>query len=140
VPTISGIHHVALTVSDLAVSAAWYGELFGMQVVMDEPHTGGTATILRDPGSGLFLGLHQHDANDGGAFHETTTGLDHLSFGVPDQQALEAWRDRLQQREISQSPITDRNYGSVLVFRDPDNIQLELIAPPVPTSGHEEPR
>jgi hypothetical protein len=28
------------------------------------------------------------------------------------------------------SPISDQPWGSVLVFRDPDNIQLELCAPP----------
>ena len=29
----------------------------------------------------------------------------------------------------TQSPIVDEPYASVLVFRDPDNIQLELFAP-----------
>ncbi len=31
-------------------------------------------------------------------------------------------------RPCTQSPIADEPYGSVLVFRDPDNIQLELAA------------
>jgi hypothetical protein len=31
---------------------------------------------------------------------------------------------------LTQSPIADEVYGSVLVFRDPDNIQLEFFAPP----------
>jgi hypothetical protein len=30
---------------------------------------------------------------------------------------------------LTQSPIADEPYGAVLVFRDPDNIQLELFAP-----------
>jgi hypothetical protein len=30
---------------------------------------------------------------------------------------------------LTQSPIVDAPYASVLVFRDPDNIQLELFAP-----------
>ena len=33
-------------------------------------------------------------------------------------------------KPLTQSPISDQPYGSVLVFRDPDNIQLELFAPP----------
>ncbi len=33
-------------------------------------------------------------------------------------------------KPLTQSPIADEPYGSVLVFRDPDNIQLELFAPP----------
>jgi hypothetical protein len=36
---------------------------------------------------------------------------------------------------LTQSPIADEPYGSVLVFRDPDNIQLELFSPPPETHG-----
>jgi glyoxylase I family protein len=33
------------------------------------------------------------------------------------------------EKPLTQSPIADESYASVLVFRDPDNIQLELFAP-----------
>ena len=33
-------------------------------------------------------------------------------------------------KPLTQSPIADEAYGSVIVFRDPDNIQLELFCPP----------
>jgi hypothetical protein len=33
-------------------------------------------------------------------------------------------------KPLTQSPIADEVYGSVVVFRDPDNIQLELFCPP----------
>jgi hypothetical protein len=33
-------------------------------------------------------------------------------------------------KPLTQSPIADESYGSVLVFRDPDNIQLELVCLP----------
>jgi hypothetical protein len=42
---------------------------------------------------------------------------------------LASWEARLRDLEVSYSPIYERSYGSLLVFRDPDNIQLELIAP-----------
>jgi len=32
-------------------------------------------------------------------------------------------------KPLTQSPIADEAYGSVLVFRDPDNLQLEFFAP-----------
>jgi len=51
---------------------------------------------------------------------------------VPDRAELERWQHTLRDRRIVHSPIADRSYGSVLVFRDPDNIQLGLIAPPTP--------
>jgi hypothetical protein len=59
---------------------------------------------------------------------------------VPDRSDLEAWQSHLEangvvrsdaaDKPLTQSPIADEPYGSVLVFRDPDNIQLELFAPP----------
>ena len=33
-------------------------------------------------------------------------------------------------RPLTQAPIADEPYGSVLTFRDPDNIALELFSPP----------
>jgi hypothetical protein len=33
-------------------------------------------------------------------------------------------------RALTQSPIADTPYGGVLVFRDPDNIQLEFFCQP----------
>jgi hypothetical protein len=59
---------------------------------------------------------------------------------VPTRADLEAWQGHLEangvirsdaaDKPLTQSPIADEPYGSVLVFRDPDNIQLELFAPP----------
>jgi catechol 2,3-dioxygenase-like lactoylglutathione lyase family enzyme len=115
--------------TDLERSVAWYSELFGLVRIMDEAHAGGRAIVLMHPETSLFMGLHAHDANGGERFAETRTGLDHLSFGVPSRDVLVAWRERLVTHTIEHSPIRDVSYGSVLVFRDPDNIQLELIAP-----------
>src|SRR4051794_3298198 len=129
---VPSIHHLSLTVTDLARSLAWYSDLLGLVKIMDEPHEGGHAIVLMQPEVGLFVGLHQHVANGGEAFAETRTGLDHVSFAVPDRAALVAWQQRLHERGVVHSPIADVSYGSVLVLRDPDNIQLEFIAPAQP--------
>ena len=58
-------------------------------------------------------------------------GLDHMAWGVASRQELERWAQWLDALQVEHSGITDvtgqRSY-SVIVFRDPDNIQLELIA------------
>lgn len=128
-PAVTGIHHLSLTTTDLERSVAWYSDLLGLIKIMDEPHDGGRAVVLMQPQSGLFIGLHSHDTNAGERFAETRTGLDHVSFGVANREVLEAWQERLTERGVVHSPIADVSYGSVLVFRDPDNIQLEFIAP-----------
>jgi catechol 2,3-dioxygenase-like lactoylglutathione lyase family enzyme len=134
------LHHIALTVTDVDRSIPWYETLFGITYQMEEPHPGGTGKLLADDNWQLIIVLHRHDGNQGETFHETRTGLDHVGFMVPTRQDLEAWQTHLEahgvahaeaaDRPCTQSPIRDRPYGSVLVFRDPDNIQLEFFAQP----------
>ena len=137
-PHAARLHHIALTVSDLDASVDWYGKVFGVKHLMDAPHEGGVGRILADETMSLMFALHAHDASEGEPFRETRTGLDHVGFAVPTRRDLEAWQDHLEthgvrreaaaDRPLTQSPIADESYGSVLVFRDADNIQLELIA------------
>jgi catechol 2,3-dioxygenase-like lactoylglutathione lyase family enzyme len=133
------LHHLALTVADLDASVQWYEAVFDVHPVLDVPHQGGVGRILADEAQTLMFALHRHDTNDGGLFAETTTGLDHAGFHVAGRGDLEAWQDHLEahgvvrsdaaDKPLTQSPIADEPYASVLVFRDPDNIQLELFAP-----------
>jgi glyoxylase I family protein len=140
-PTVTAprLHHLAITVTDLDASVRWYESVFDVRHLMDEPHSGGVGRILADAGMQLMFALHQHDTNDGAMFAETTTGLDHAGFLMPTRDDLTAWQEHLEangvvrsdtaDKPLTQSPISDRPYGSVLVFRDPDNIQLEFFCP-----------
>jgi glyoxylase I family protein len=134
------LHHLALTVTDVDASVRWYEDVFGVRFQMDAPHPGGVGKVLADESWELMIVLHRHDTNDSSHFAETATGLDHAGFLVPGRADLESWQAHLESkgvarrdtadRPLTQSPIADEPYGSVLVFRDPDNIQLELFAPP----------
>jgi catechol 2,3-dioxygenase-like lactoylglutathione lyase family enzyme len=107
---------------------------------MEAPHQGGVGKLLADDDFSLVIVLHRHDGNDRQTFHETRTGLDHLGFGVPTLADLQAWQDRLEangvrrvdvaDRPLTQSPYAVTDAGTILVFRDPDNIQLEFFSPP----------
>ena len=133
------LHHLALTVTDVDASVRWYEDVFGIQFQMNVPHAGGVGKLLADEGRQLMIVLHRHDANAGSMFGEAVTGLDHAGFMVPGRGDLEAWQTHLESKGVvsaevadkplTQSPIADEPYASVLVFRDPDNIQLELFAP-----------
>ena len=55
--------------------------------------------------------------------------LDHISFGVAEHADLDAWASWLDELGIEHSGVIDTDNPipySVVVFRDPDNIQLEL--------------
>jgi glyoxylase I family protein len=137
--TRPSFHHVALTVSDVDASVAWYEEVFAIKHQVDIPHPGGVGKLLADERYQLMIVLHAHDSNDGAAFAETATGLDHVGLAVRTRGELVDWQRHLEAHGVtpsdvadaplSQSPIVDAPYASVLVFRDPDNIQLELFAP-----------
>ena len=135
VPAVTGFHHFSPTVSDVEASAQWYERVFGMnRVPVTFPHHGaeeqGYAVLLIDPRSGVAIGLHHHEANPGQLFDESRTGLDHISFGVADRASLDAWASWLDELGIKHSGVIDTAKPmpySVVVFRDPDNLQLELF-------------
>jgi catechol 2,3-dioxygenase-like lactoylglutathione lyase family enzyme len=124
-----GLQHVAITVTNLERSTAWYSRLFGADPVLDEDEESGTFhhTVFVLDG-GMLFGLHTHTAgNSGDQADETRTGLDHISFALAGSTELERWRDRLG---IVHGGIKQAHYGSGVSFRDPDNIALEFFAPP----------
>lgn len=127
-PEFTGVSHVGLSVTDLDRSTAWYTDVLGLQVLMPTDVPGLKRVLLVHPGSGLMVGLGQHGEATGAAFDERATGLDHLSLAVGSRDELAEWERRLADKGVSYTPIQDEFYGSVLVFRDPDNIQLELFA------------
>jgi glyoxylase I family protein len=142
-PPTPQLHHVALTVSDLDTSLRWYAEVLGLIYRMDVPHEGGIGKLMTDHTWQLGIVLHRHDASTGDPFREVVVGLDHVGMAVASRDALVAWQEHLErhgvarkdraEQPLTQSPIADEQYGSVLVFRDPDNIQLELVVPaPLP--------
>lgn len=129
-PDISGIHHVSVTVTDIDRSVPWYCEVLGLTKLMEEQHPNdpGYGVILGKPDWSMCVGLHTHPTNESERFSEVRTGLDHVGFMVSGRGELDAWKERLAELGVDQSPINDRDGYSVLVFRDPDNIQLEFMS------------
>ena len=129
-PAIVGAHHVALTVSDVERSSAWYCDLLGLVPVLSGDDAAVSYRVLAHPASGWVIGLRQYHSKPSDGFDEFRTGLDHLAFGVADRSALDAWEEELRRRvDITFTPIVDTPIGSVIVFRDPDGIQLEFWLP-----------
>jgi len=123
------IAHVAVTVTDLDVSEAWYTDVFGVGPILDED-TGPFRHIVYQLGTTLF-GLHGFpDLQTKDAFDERTPGLDHVAFGCATRDELVAWATRLEELGVAHGGIVDAGYGSGLSFRDPDNIALELFTMP----------
>ncbi len=123
--------HVAVTVTDLERSTAWYSRLFGADPVLDEDEQGGTFhhTVWLVGADQLF-GIHLHVSPGDAAFDAASPGLDHVAFACADRAELEEWAGKLDGLGIAHGGVVDAPYGSGLSFRDPDGIALELFAPP----------
>lgn len=121
-----GISHLDLSVSDVEASAGWYQRVLGLERLRRSDLPGRTMIVLLHRPSGLIIGLNQHADMPGGRFDERRCGLDHVGFAVADRAELDAWQARLAQLEVEHSPVAEADSGAALVFRDPDNIQLEM--------------
>ena len=99
----------------------------------DSPDEAAAKCFSAPPGLQIRLGLTEDRQGSQGVFDETRVGLDHLAFAVADRDELDRWATRLATLSVVHSPIAPDNSipgASVLVLRDPDNIQLELVVDP----------
>ena len=129
-PELLTIAHVSLTVSDLDRSIPWYERVFDAELVLDDGSGPFRRAVLVVAGRAL-VGLQEFpDPADNLAFNERRVGLDHLAFACSSRGELEAWKARLDELDVVNGGVVDAGYGSVLSFRDPDNILLEFFALP----------
>lgn len=127
--SIAGGHHIAFTVRDADRSAAFYSELLGMQTLIQADEDDVRVRVLAHPASGWVIGLREYPGRPDGEFSEFRTGLDHFAFTVQTRDELEAWQTVLEDKGVPYTPIAETPIGTVIVFRDPDNIQLEFWLP-----------
>lgn len=136
----TGLHHVRLTVTDLARSREFYEGVLGLEIIAQSPGDPNDPAVRQDPdqlfGGVIYqagrigLGLRPVAA-PGDGFDPERTGLDHLSFAVASREVLEAAAAALQERGITHGEIKElASFGiAILSFSDPDGVQLELSAP-----------
>ena len=128
VPSLAGLSHIDLTVTDVSVSRAFYTEVLGFVQRGVTTTSDFTGVVIGRNDLPFTIGLNWCAAADGTAFDEMRTGLDHLSFLVPSLDHLEAWQETLRDRGVVFTPIVHVAHGDVLVFRDPDNISWSSSA------------
>ncbi len=109
------VHHLALRVTDLERSRAFYGDLLGLPELRRQHDVAGALRAIWLRAGGLVLMLEHTLRGDG-----AQNGSAHLvAFDVDD---LAAWPARLAARGV---PIDDRTEHT-LYLRDPDGHRVGL--------------
>ncbi|GAA2848881.1 VOC family protein [Nonomuraea rubra] len=134
--------HVALNVTDLARSTAFYGTVFGFETMAERTDGDRRFALLGRDGT-LVVALWQQS---GGTFATDRPGLHHMSFQVPDIEAVRRAEAVLRELgvEFAYDGIVPHGEGASsggVFFTDPDGIRLEIYAPtgadlaPAPVQG-----
>ncbi|MDQ0094516.1 VOC family protein [Paeniglutamicibacter psychrophenolicus] len=118
--------HIDLSVSDAESSARWYCDVLGLRRVRRADFENRIMIVLVHLATGLVIGLNQHASVPVARFDDRNVGLDHIGFSVAERADLDAWEEQLTALGVVHSPAQDTSNGAALVFRDPDNIQLEF--------------
>jgi catechol 2,3-dioxygenase-like lactoylglutathione lyase family enzyme len=120
---IMGVHHVKIPVSDLVRSRAWYERVFELEPLTEfrDDHDGVVRGVSYHAKGELTMALREHpDAAKGIA------GFDFFAIMLLGRPDIEAWSRRLDDLGVSHSEIIEVAIGFIMMFEDPDGIQLRF--------------
>ena len=117
---LDGIDHVAIWVSDVERSVAWYREVLGLErryeVWGNSPAMVGAGTTCL-----ALFGVHAGEPRPPG---DGTIGMRHIAFRV-DGDGFERAQAELRKRGVEFS-FQDHGVSHSIYFRDPDRHELEI--------------
>lgn len=125
-PDLAGIHHVKIPVTDLTRSIDWYARVFGYRVTWEFPEADGAVLGVGGVLPGLGDTMVAMRVNPQAA--AGCRDFDPVSFAVDDRADIEAWAAHLDHLDVPHSPVIEASIGWLLVFNDPDGLQLHLYS------------
>ncbi|WP_405866519.1 VOC family protein [Streptomyces sp. NBC_01515] len=125
-PELAGIHHVKMPVTDLDRSRDWYGRVLGFKVTHEFPDADGVVRGVAGEVPGLGDSMLCLRVNSQAA--QGCQGFDPVSFAVRDKADVEAWAAHLDTLGVPHSPVIEASIGWLLVFNDPDGLDLHLYS------------
>ncbi len=128
-PHWRGISHLALVTPDMDATVRFYAGVLGMPLVATlmagpmrhyffEMADGNTVAFFEVEGAETF-------AKGAGSPTDRAIQLDHISFNVPDEHALEMLRKRLLAAGCEVTGVVDHGIMHSVYFHDPNGIALE---------------
>ena len=128
-PRWRGINHLAMVTPDMDSTVRFYHGVLGMRLV---------STVLAGPMRHYFFKLGPENtiaffewkgastfAKPAGMPSSQPMQFDHLSFNLPDEEALHAMRRRLIAHGCEVTEVVDHSIVRSIYFTDPNGIALE---------------
>lgn len=128
-PSWRGVNHLALVTPDMDATVRFYAGVLGMPLV---------ATLLAGPMRHYFFQIAPENTvaffevkgaetfpKGAGSPGPYPTQLDHISFNVPDERALEQLQARLKAAGSEVTDVVDHGIIRSIYFTDPNGIALE---------------
>jgi glyoxylase I family protein len=105
----------------------WFKNVFGAEIILDEPGEERAAVVLTIPSADLLIGLTAFRDRPQQSFDPRRPGLDHFAFAVATEAELDAWVVHLDALSIDHSGPIPVPPGAILNFKGPDGIALALM-------------
>jgi catechol 2,3-dioxygenase-like lactoylglutathione lyase family enzyme len=130
-PRWRGINHLALVTADMDATVRFYHGVLGARLVatIGTPQfrhyffeIGERETIAFFEYSGIAVDSF---AKPAGVPDPRAIQFDHLSFNLPDEEALLALRERLKAADCEITDVVDHGFIRSVYFTDPNGIALE---------------
>jgi glyoxylase I family protein len=131
--TARGVHHMALICSDVEQTIRFYQELLGFPLIelMENRDYKGSTHLFFDIGNDNLLAFFDFPGLGLQPGVESIGSVQHIAISTTPEN-LERIKAALEQRGITYLG-PDRGVTTSIYFKDPDGIQIELIAEPLRT-------
>jgi len=129
--TAQGVHHLALICSDAEQTVRFYQDLLGFPLVemFENRDYEGSTHFFFDIGADNLLAFFDFPGLGLGQAVEAHGGVQHIALSVS-QEAFDLLRDRLDAAGVEYLG-PDRGLTRSMYLKDPDGIQIELLAEPL---------
>ena len=126
-----GVHHLALICSDVEQTIRFYQDLLGFPLVdlFENRDYPGSTHFFLDIGNGNLLAFFDFPGLGLGQAVEAHGGVQHIALSVS-QEAFDLLRARLDGAGV-ECLGPDRGLTRSMYVKDPDGIQIELLAEPL---------
>src|SRR3954453_17929242 len=124
---IVGVRQIKLPVSDLAISARWYADLFDLELANEFYEDDAVrGVVLADHAAGFVIGLREREYCASGPVLD---GFDVCAFMLRTAEEMSTVIDRCAELGIEHGDVHDRgDFGIAMDIADPDGTVLRFVA------------